>query len=95
MAANDSPEQREVFYRGMVQGVGFRYTARRIASRFPVTGYIQNLPDGQVRMVVEGSRVTLDRFLAAVEAEMGHFIEDVAPTIRPATGEFRQFDIRH
>ena len=95
MASNDSREQREVVYRGMVQGVGFRYTARRIASRFPVTGYIQNLANGQVRMVVEGSRVTLDRFLAAVHAEMGHFIEDAAPTIRPATGDFRQFDVRY
>ncbi len=95
MDGSDSREQREVVYRGMVQGVGFRYTARRIASRFPVTGYIQNLPDGQVRVVVEGGRVTLDRFLTAIQAEMGHFIEDAAPTIRPATGEFRQFDIRY
>jgi acylphosphatase len=95
VAANDGREQREVIYRGMVQGVGFRYTARRIASRFPVTGYVQNLPDGQVRIVVEGSPLTLDRFLAAVEAEMGHFIEDASPTIRPATGEFRQFDVRY
>jgi acylphosphatase len=95
MAANESKEQCEVVYRGMVQGVGFRYTARHIASRFPVTGYVQNLPDGQVRMVVEGSRVTLDRFLAAVHAEMGHCIEETTPTIRPATGEFQQFSVRY
>ncbi len=95
MAASDSREQREIVYRGLVQGVGFRYTARRIASRFPVTGYIQNLADGRVRMVVEGSQVALDHFLAAVEAEMGHCIEDATPTIRPATGEFRQFGVRY
>jgi acylphosphatase len=79
----------------MVQGVGFRYTARQIASRFPVTGHVQNLADGRVHMVVEGSRATLDRFLAAVQAEMGHCIEDATPTIRPATGEFRQFGVRY
>jgi acylphosphatase len=95
VATDDSPERRDVVYRGMVQGVGFRYTARRIAARFPVTGYVQNLPDGQVRLVAEGSRGTLDRFLAAVQAELGRFIDDATPTIRPVTGEFRQFDIRY
>jgi acylphosphatase len=93
--AEDSREQREVVYRGLVQGVGFRYTARRIAARFPVAGYVQNLPGGEVRLVGEGRTVTLDRFLAALQAEMGRCIEDVSTTVRPATGEFRQFDIRY
>jgi acylphosphatase len=95
VAASDRREQREVVYRGLVQGVGFRYTARRIASRFSVTGYVQNLPDGQVRLVAEGGKEALDRFLAAVGAEMGRLIEDTSTTSRPATGEFRQFDIRY
>jgi acylphosphatase len=92
--ADDEREQREVVYRGMVQGVGFRYTARRIAAGFPVTGYVQNLADGRVRLVVEGVAAALDRFLAAVEAEMGRCIEDASTTTRPATGEFRRFDVR-
>ena len=37
-----------VIYRGRVQGVGFRYTSASIARRFPVTGYVRNLPDGTV-----------------------------------------------
>ena len=48
-------EQREVYYSGRVQGVGFRYTVRSLASRMAVTGFVKNLPDGRVHLVVEGS----------------------------------------
>lgn len=95
MAESDSIEQREAYFQGMVQGVGFRYTARRIASRCDVTGYVQNLPDGRVRLVAEGRPAELDRLLNAVKAEMDQFIDDVDVTSRPATGQFRCFDIRY
>ena len=36
---------KQVIFRGRVQGVGFRYTARRIAARYDVTGFVRNLPD--------------------------------------------------
>jgi acylphosphatase len=41
-------QQRTVRFSGMVQGVGFRYTACRIAGRYDVTGYVKNLHDGSV-----------------------------------------------
>ena len=41
-----------VRYTGHVQGVGFRYTTTNIAARFAVAGYVQNMPDGSVRVVV-------------------------------------------
>ncbi len=87
-------EQREVVYEGVVQGVGFRYTARRVAARFVVTGYVRNLPDGRVLLVAEGPPEELDRFLAAVRAAMGHYIEEAQETVRPATGRFRDFGVR-
>ena len=86
---------REVYFEGLVQGVGFRYTTRRIAARFRVTGYVRNLPDGRVLLVAEGPPEELDRFLAAVRSAMGRYIEDVHETVRPATGQFRDFGIRY
>jgi len=88
-------EQREVHFDGLVQGVGFRYTTRQIAARFRVTGYVKNLPDGRVLLVAEGLPEELDRFLAAVRRAMDRYIEDVAQTVRPATGQFRDFGVRH
>jgi acylphosphatase len=90
----DELEQREVCFRGMVQGVGFRYSTRRLAAHYDVTGYVQNLPDGRVRLVAEGRPAELDRLVNAVKAEMEQYIDDVEVTVHPAGGQFHGFDIR-
>lgn len=95
MAGSGDIEQREILYRGMVQGVGFRYTTRRLAARFRVTGYVKNLPDGRVLVVVEGAAGELQRFLQAVAREMAHYIDEQQETVRPATGGFDGFEIRY
>ena len=87
-------QRREILYHGRVQGVGFRYTTRQIAQGFAVTGFVENLTDGQVRLVVEGEAAAIERFLARVGAR---FHEQVAGSnVRPAvaTGEFNDFEIR-
>ena len=94
MTTTEDSQQRELYYEGLVQGVGFRYTARQIAARFHVTGYVRNLPDGRVLLVAEGPPEELDRFLAAVRSTMGRYIEDIDETVRPATGQFRDFGVR-
>ena len=58
---------RQVFYSGRVQGVGFRYTTRQIASGFDVTGWVKNLDDGRVEMQV----------MAADDEEVEAFLEDI------------------
>ena len=61
-------ERRRVVYTGRVHGVGFRFTARRIAGKVPVTGYVRNLPDGRVELLAEGEPKTIlsDPALAAI-----------------------------
>jgi acylphosphatase len=88
-------QRRQVFYSGHVQGVGFRYTTRRIAEKFEVTGFVQNLPDGRVELVVEGTTEELTAFLAAVDERLGSHIRSTAIDSRTANGEFRNFAIRH
>tara|TARA_R110002111_G_scaffold22225_7_gene51010 strand:- start:1886 stop:2173 length:288 start_codon:yes stop_codon:yes gene_type:complete len=90
-----------VYYTGRVQGVGFRYTTSRIAERFAVAGYVMNLPDGRVELVVEASRKEADAFLAGVLESLGGYIAHVEQEIGPSTGEFGDanargsFTIRH
>lgn len=91
----EQTQQREVHYQGRVQGVGFRYTTVHVAGRFQVTGYVRNLPDGRVLLVAEGEPAELDRFLSALEDEMARYIRRKEVVVRPATGEFRRFEIRH
>jgi acylphosphatase len=97
--ANAAPQsdrqQREVFYAGRVQGVGFRYTVRSLAGRFDVTGFVRNLPDGRVQLVVEGAAEEIEGFVDAIRAEMRYYIGNVQETVRPESGRFPSFEIRH
>lgn len=83
-----------VIFSGDVQGVGFRYTTVGVADRFPVTGYVRNLPDGRVEMVAEGTAAQVRAFIEAVQEQMGRFIRGSKESISPATGEFGGFSIR-
>jgi len=81
-----------VCYSGQVQGVGFRYTAMRLAHGHAVTGLVRNLDDGRVEMVVEGERAEVERFLGAVRGKMDGYIRTVSVQDEPAHG-FEDFRI--
>ena len=53
-----------VHYTGTVQGVGFRFTARNHARRHRITGYVNNLRNGQVELLAEGDDTDVKEFLA-------------------------------
>jgi acylphosphatase len=93
--ANSSFHRSTVYYTGHVQGVGFRYTTHSIARNHEVTGYVRNLPDGRVELVVEGDRKETDAFLEAIRDQLGNHIRDERRDIGPTTGEFSTFQIRH
>ena len=83
-----------VLYSGNVQGVGFRYTAKTVATGFEITGVIRNLPDGRVELMAEGSRPELADFRTAIlDAGLAGFISDEQVTWLPAKNEFRGFEI--
>ncbi len=87
-------ERREVYFSGRVQGVGFRYTAKRLAARYDVRGFVQNLRDGRVFLVVESRAEEIDRFLGAIHSAMDRYIADVQTTAKDAREEFEGFTIR-
>jgi acylphosphatase len=87
-------ELREVWYSGHVQGVGFRYTTLAVARHYDVSGYVRNLSDGRVHLVVEGQVDQLNAFLAALAERMQEWIRDVRQDQRPATGQYSRFEIR-
>jgi acylphosphatase len=87
--------RRLVFFQGHVQGVGFRFTARRVASIFNVAGYVRNLPDGRVELVVEGTADEIERFLLELRQTTAAHVRHVDIHTLPATGEFSEFEIRH
>lgn len=93
MEKSHSSKQYEVFYAGRVQGVGFRANARHLARRYPVTGFVRNLPDGRVHLVVEGSREQIEALLAEIASSMAGNIESVTTDSQAATGKYDGFSI--
>jgi len=87
-------ERRRVLFSGTVQGVGFRWTAARELQGLAVTGFVRNLPDGRVELVLEGEPEQTGAALARVESALGRYIRGKASEVLPATGEFREFGIR-
>jgi acylphosphatase len=80
---------KQVFYSGRVQGVGFRYTVKRIASGFEVTGWVKNLPDGRVELQASSfDEEELDAFLEDIQNSSlgGNIKEAEVNNIAPLTG---------
>ena len=94
--SNQSFLERRVqaLFSGAVQGVGFRFTTERIARRYPVTGYVRNLPTGQVELLAEGEEKSLEDFLKAIREAFLSSIRNVETGWGAATGEYETFGIK-
>lgn len=84
----------EVTFIGRVQGVGFRATAKNLASIHGVTGWVRNEADGSVRLVAEGAESTVNAFLAELRERLKEFISNEHTTTGAATGRYAGFEIR-
>jgi len=84
----------QVLYSGDVQGVGFRYTVKSVATGFEVTGTVRNLPSARVELIAEGRQTELEAFRQAIrESGLDHFIRDENITWSESRGGFRGFEI--
>jgi acylphosphatase len=91
----DVAHRRTCHFSGRVQGVGFRYTVKNIAMQYNVAGYVRNLSDGRVEIVMEGPDGDMEQLIDEVSRKMNGYIHDINKTVHPATGEFDHFYIRH
>ena len=67
---------------------------KQTALGFEVTGWVKNLADGRVELLVEGEREELEAFQAAIpEAGLRRFIRETQAEWSNGTGEFRGFEI--
>ena len=53
----------KILVSGNVQGVGFRYFTRQEADNLKLTGWVKNLPAGDVEILAEGEEEILDSFV--------------------------------
>ena len=64
---------------GKVQGVGFRYFVLRQAQELSINGWVSNKPNGDVRVLAQGEKADLERFISKVkEGPSFSRVEDVS-----------------
>ncbi len=80
-------------FTGRVVGVGFRYTAQRMANEQKLTGWVKNLPDGRVEMMVEGPRPKIEHLLFKLNSRFE--ISKADTDWLDARGQFTGFDIAY
>ncbi len=85
--------QAHIFYSGMVQGVGFRYTAQQIALNLSLMGWVRNLSDGRVELLVEGPKETIEQFLVEVDERFSQYIKKRQVNYYSAIGKFLTFSV--
>jgi acylphosphatase len=81
---------------GRVQGVYYRYSTQQEAKRLGLTGWVRNLPNGNVEAVVEGDEATVERMIEwCRQGPAGAAVSEIERTLTEASGEFEAFEIRY
>ncbi len=91
-----APRRVGVVVAGRVQGVGFRWSAARVAEDLGLTGWVRNRADGAVAAEVQGPADAVAAFLQWVgEGPPGARVTGVDVRDLPPTEDDRGFEVRH
>lgn len=64
-----------IIVKGTVQGVGFRYYTRHLASMLGLSGFVKNLPNGDVEILAEGDKPSLQELINDLQTkDMAEYI---------------------
>ena len=88
--------QAHIFVMGFVQGVGFRRFIRSKARLLGLTGWVKNLSDGRVEVLVQGPKASIEQLIKIIEK--GNWlsgVKDVVVDFEEKTQKFEIFEILH
>ncbi len=87
--------EAEIQITGRVQGVGFRPFIYRKAVKNKLTGYVINLGDAGVEVVLEGTQSRIEAFVMEVKEEAPRVseVKDIIVSYKPYRARFKEFKI--
>ncbi len=89
--------RRRYRFVGQVQGVGFRWNAKRIADGMGLTGWVRNEDDGSVTCVLQGSQEQLAIFSGRLRESLSNWarytIDDMED--EPVQSSEKDFRVRY
>jgi acylphosphatase len=82
--------------KGKVQKVGYRDFVQDSARELGITGYVENLEDGNVKVVCEGEEPKIEDFIRGIRVKKA-FIDVVETSLEyeAPTGEYKVFKIKY
>ena len=86
---------KELIVSGRVQGVGFRYYTLTQASMYGLSGYVKNLYNGDVKIVVQGEQALISEFkIRITEGPRMSIVENIRETEINHSKDYDSFEIR-
>lgn len=81
--------------KGDVQETGYRVIIQKTALKMGLTGYVENLKNGDVKVICECEENELDKFIEAITVKNDIvFVEKIEKTVEKASGEFESFEVK-
>lgn len=71
--ASNALRRLAVRFEGEVQGVGFRWTSKRLANDIGLTGWVRNEWDGSVSMELQGTNDQIATFFGRLNSAWGRY----------------------
>lgn len=85
-----------LFVSGRVQGVFYRDQTQRQANARGVAGWVRNLPDGRVEVVLEGEETAVQEIIAwCHRGPPNAYVTDVRAALEAIQGEPGGFRVRY
>ena len=84
---------KHIIFTGQVQGVGFRFTAHRLARLNQLKGFVRNLPDGTVEMLAQGYSEDVDNCITDIKEYFTGYIRKTKTEDLPIDPRYKEFNI--
>jgi len=89
-------ERVRIIAHGRVQGVFFRSNTEDVANKLGLKGYVRNTPEGNVEVVAEGAKESLEQLLEwCKKGPVIAHVEKIDIQWSKATGEFEDFSTKY
>ena len=85
----------EYTFFGIVQGVGFRYTAYHLANSLGLTGFVKNNSDGSVTMQIQGAEHSISKCINGIHNAPFIEVSDFESKKLPVLDYERSFYIKN
>ncbi|MCK5259943.1 MAG: acylphosphatase [Candidatus Omnitrophica bacterium] len=84
-----------ITFSGTVQGVGFRFTVQRYAVGLGLKGWVKNLPNGSVGVLIEGPKQGIEELCRNIEDDFEGYIQNRDIQFIPVEEQFENFRITY